>query len=162
MNSKMLLRQISISVFFAISIASATNAVDTNDTDLMHNLLDKAIQLEKSTLSLQRSQVGEARECLNDLGNNLELISVRIEGLYPIAALASLMGDKSDEKTVLKFLNSAVTNFLKYVEQGRDEINSIARDADCSSANVVVEKAKEISEFYDEATSVVGSITKAR
>ena len=113
-------------------------------------------------MSLQRSQVGEARECLNDLGNNLELISVRIEGLYPIVALASLMGDKSDEKAVLKFLNRAATDFLLYVEQGRDEINSIARTRDCSSANVVVEKAKEISEFYDEATSVVGSITKAR
>src|SRR6516162_2260479 len=106
-----------LSTFFVICLLTASaNAVDTNDADLMDNLWDKVIQLEKDTLSVQRSQVGEARECLNSLGNNLELISIRIEGLNVMVTIASLMLDKSDEKTVLKYLNKVATGFLKYVE----------------------------------------------
>jgi hypothetical protein len=76
--------------------------------------------------------------------------------LYSMAAIASLMKDKSDEQTVLHFLNEDAAGFLDHVDIDRKGINLTA--GYCSSNNVVVVKAQEILRFYDEAASVVRSM----
>ena len=119
--------------------------------------------LEQNILSAQKSsspQVDKVWECLNELYYKLDVISVRIDGLYSMVSMASLMNDKLDEQTVLDFLDEDATNFLNHVEVSRRGINLTA--GYCSSINVAVAKAQEILEFYEEATSVVRSITKAR
>jgi hypothetical protein len=103
---------------------------------------------------------GQEWECLNELYYKLEVISVRIEWLYSIELLASSMNDKSNKQTVLDLLNEEATNFLKLVELGRKGINLTA--GYCSWNSVAVAKAQEILGFYDEATSDVRSIMKAR
>ena len=70
------------------------------------------------------------------------------------------MVDHSDEQVVLKVLNEDVNSFLKHIELDRKGINLTA--GYCSWNSVAVVKAQEILGFYDEATSVVGSIMKAQ
>jgi len=160
-----MLRQILISAFFVICLLTArADAFDaTNATTRLDDLVRKSLQLEQNILSAQKSsspQVDKVWECLNELYYKLDVISVRIDGLYSMVSMASLMNDKLDEQTVLDFLDEDATNFLNQVEISRRGINLTA--GYCSSINVAVAKAQEILEFYDEATSVVGSITKDR
>ena len=160
-----MLRQILISAFFVICLLTArADAFDaTNATTRLDDLVRKSLQLEQNILSAQKSsspQVDKVWECLNELYYRLEVISVRIDGLYSIVALTSSMRDKSDEQTVLDMLNEEATTFLDHVQISRRGINLTA--GYCSSINVAVAKAQEILEFYGEATSVVRSITKAR
>jgi hypothetical protein len=160
-----MLRQILISAFFVICLLTArADAFDaTNATTRLDDLVRKSLQLEQNILSAQKSsspQVDKVWECLNELYYKLDVISVRIDGLYSMVSMASLMNDKLDEQTVLDFLDEDATNFLNHVEVSRRGINLTA--GYCSSINVAVAKAQEILEFYDEATSVVTLITKAR
>ena len=97
---------------------------------------------------------------MNELQNNLETILARIDGLYSVVTIASLMHDKLDEETALDILNEAATSFLNHIEISRNGIKSTT--SRCPSITVTAAKAQEILEFYDEATSVVRSITKAR
>jgi hypothetical protein len=158
----MLLGQICISAFLVICLASA-DAFDASDAATrLDNLVRKSLLLEQNILSARKSspEVGKAWECLNELYYRLEVISARIDGLYSIVAIASSMNDKSDEQMVVDMLNEEAANFLNHAEVSRRGINLTA--SYCSSINVSVAKAQEILEFYDEATSVVGSITKDR
>ena len=163
MKAMMLVGQISISTFFVFCLLTASaNALDATDAMRLDDLERKSLQLEQDILSARRGSPlgGQAWECLNELYYKLEVISVRIEWLYSMELLASSMNDKSDEQTVLDMLNEDATNFLNHVEISRKGINSTA--GYCSSINVAVAKAQEILGFYDEATSVVRSIMKAR
>ena len=163
MKRRMLLGQISISAIFVVCLLTASaNALDATNSDRMSNLMNKGTQLQKDILSVQKgsSQAGRAWECLNELQNKLETILARIEGLYSMITTASLMNDKLDEQSVLGILNEAATSFLNHIEISRNGIKSTV--SRCSSITVTAAKAKEILEFYDEATSVVGSITKDR
>ena len=165
MKASMLVGQIFISAFFVICLLTArADAFDASDaTTRLDDLVRKSLLLEQNILSVQKSispQVDKAWECLNELYYKLEVISVRIDGLYSMVAMASLMNDKEDEQTVFGFLDDDAANFLNHVEVGRRGINLTA--SYCSSINVAVAKAQEILEFYDEATSVVRSITKDR
>jgi hypothetical protein len=163
MKAMISVEQISISSFLVICLLTASaNALDATDAMHVDNLVKKSLQLEQDILSARRDSPlrGQAWECLNELYYKLEVISVRIEWLYSMELLALSMNDKSDEQTVLDVLNEDATHFLNHVEINRKGINSTA--GYCSSINVAVAKAKEILEFYDEATSVVRSIAKAR
>ena len=160
-----MLRQILISAFFVICLLTArADAFDATDaTTRLDDLVRKSLQLEQNILSAQKSsspQVDKVWECLNELYYKLDVISVRIDGLYSMVSMASLMNDKLDEQTVLDFLDEDATNFLNHVEVSRRGINLTA--SYCSSINVAVAKAQEILEFYDEATPLVRSIMKAR
>jgi len=160
-----MLRQILISAFFVICLLTASaDAFDASDaTTRLDDLVRKSLQLEQNILSAQKSsspQVDKVWECLNELYYKLDVISVRIDGLYSMVSMASLMNDKLDEQTVLDFLDEDATNFLNHVEVSRRGINLTA--GYCSSINVAVAKAQEILEFYDEATSVVRLIVEAR
>jgi hypothetical protein len=160
MNALMMIGQI-----FAICLLTTrADAFDASDAATrLDDLVRKSLALEQNILSAQKSstpQVGKVWECLNELYYKLEVISVRIDGLYSIVAIASSMNDKSDEQTVVDMLNEEAANFLNHVEVSRRGINLTA--SYCSSINVAVAKAQEILEFYGEATSVVGSITKAQ
>src|SRR6516162_2785130 len=160
-----MLRQILISAFFVICLLTArADAFDATDaTTRLDDLVRKSLQLEQNILSAQKSsspQVDKVWECLNELYYKLDVISVRIDGLYSMVAMASLMNDKLDEQTVLDFLDEDATTFLNHVEVSRRGINLTA--GYCSSINVAVAKAQEILEFYDEATPLVRSIMKAR
>jgi hypothetical protein len=163
MKQRMSLWQISFFWLFFICIDNAT-ALDASDaTTRLDNLVRRSLLLQQNILNVQKStspQVDKAWECLNELYYRLEVISVRIDGLYSIVALTSSMRDKSDEQTVLDMLNEEATTFLDHVQISRRGINLTA--GYCSSINVAVAKAQEILEFYGEATSVVRSITKAR
>src|SRR5262245_29581759 len=111
MNSTIRHWQISIAVFFIISLFSASaEALDQADYKRMHNLGAKAIQLEEDILNVQRAAQGQASDCLNELRNGLNGISIRIEGLTSIVWLASSMVNKSDEQTVLAILNMDATS----------------------------------------------------
>ena len=163
MKATMLVGQISISNFFVFCLLTASaHALDATDATRLDNLVRKSLQLEQDILSVRRGSPlgGQAWECLNELYYKLEIISVRVEGLYSMELLASSMNDKSDEQTVLDILNEDETNFLNQVEISRKGINSTA--GYCSSINVAVAKGQEILGFYDEATSGVRSIMKAR
>jgi hypothetical protein len=134
-----LLRQILISASFIICLLTA--GADTFDADdaatHLDNLVRKSLLLEQNILSLQKSsspKVEKVWECLNELYYKLEVISVRIDGLYSMVSMASLMNDKLDEQTVLDFLNEDATNFLNHVEVSRRGINLTA--GYCSSINV--------------------------
>ena len=144
--------------------AASADAFDANDAATrLDNLVRKSLLLEQNILSAQKSsspQVAKAWECLNELYYKLDVISVRIEGLYSMVSMASLMNEKVDEQTVLDFLDKDATNFLNHVEVSRRGINLTV--GYCSSINVAVAKAQEILAFYDEATSVVRSMMKAR
>jgi hypothetical protein len=150
---------------FAICLLPASaDAFDASDAATrLDDLVRKSLQIEQNILSTQKGsspQVDKVWECLNELYYKLEVISVRIDGLYSIVAIASSMNDKSDEQTVVDMLSEEATNFLNHVEVSRRGINLTA--SYCSSINLAVAKAQEILEFYGEATSVVGSITKDR
>ena len=86
----------------------------------------KSLQLSKDIDSAQNGARGNpaAMECLDDLASNLEQISMRIDFLGSMVWLATTMVDKSDERTVLKELNSEAGHFFKYVEIARRQINS--------------------------------------
>jgi len=134
-----MLRQILISAFFVICLLTArADAFDaTNATTRLDDLVRKSLQLEQNILSAQKSsspQVDKVWECLNELYYKLDVISVRIDGLYSMVSMASLMNDKLDEQTVLDFLDEDATNFLNHVEVSRRGINLTA--GYCSSINV--------------------------
>jgi hypothetical protein len=163
MKATMLVGQISISTFFVFCLLTASaNALDATDATRLDDLVRKSLQLEQDILSVRRGSPlgGQEWECLNELYYKLEVISVRIEWLYSMELLASSMNDKSDKQTVLDLLNEDATNFLKLVELGRKGINLTA--GYCSWNSVAVAKAQEILGFYDEVTSDVRSIMKAR
>jgi hypothetical protein len=71
--------------FLVICLPSA-DALDVSDaTTRLDNLVSKSLVLEQGILSVQKSsspQVDRVRECLNELYYKLEVISVRIDGLY--------------------------------------------------------------------------------
>jgi hypothetical protein len=161
MKATVLLVQICISAFFIICLASA-DALDASDNARMDNLMRKANQLRQDVLNVQSggSHGGTAWECLNELSHNLETVSLRIDWLRSTVTIASSMVDHSDEQVVLKVLNEDVNSFLKHIELDRKGINLTA--GYCSWNSVAVVKAQEILGFYDEATSVVGSIMKAQ
>jgi hypothetical protein len=161
MKATMLVGQIFISTFVVFCLANA-DALDASDNARMGNLVRKAIQLRQDVVNVQSggSHGGNAWECLNELSHNLETVSLRIDGLRSIVFIASSMVDNSDEQAVLKVLNEDATSFLKFVERGRKGINLTA--GYCSWNSVAVAKAQEILGFYDEATSDVRSIMKAR
>src|SRR6266478_6002660 len=99
-----------LSTFFIICLLTASaETLDEADADPMSNmsnLVKKSLQLRKDLSNVQRGSplVGKAWECLNELYHNLEMVSVRIDGLYSMVTIVSLMNDKSDEQTVLHFL----------------------------------------------------------
>ena len=151
-------------IFVICLLSARADAFDANDaTTGLDNLVRKSLLLEQNILSAQKSsspQVDKVWECLNELYYKLDVISVRIDGLYSMVSMASLMNDKVDEQTVLDFLDEDAANFLNHVEVSRRGINLTA--GYCSSINVAVAKAQEILKFYDEATSLVRSMMKAR
>jgi hypothetical protein len=161
MKRPMLLGQTSISAFLVICLAAA-DALDASDNARMDNLMRKARQLRQDVLNVQSggSHGGTAWDCLNELSHNLEAVSLRIDWLRSIVTIASSMVDNSDEQAVLKVLNEDANSFLKHIELDRKGINLTA--GYCSWNNVAVVKAQEILGFYDEATSDVRSVTKAR
>ena len=165
MKATMLLRQNLISACFVICLLTASaDAFDATDaTTRLDNMVRKSLLLEQNILSAQKSsspQVDKVWECLNELYYKLDVISVRIDGLYSMVSMASLMNDKVDEQTVLDFLDEDATSLLNHIEVSRRGINLTV--GYCSSINVAVAKAQEILKFYDEATSLVRSMMKAR
>jgi len=161
MRATMLLRQISISAFLVICLASV-DALDASDNARMDNLVRKASQLRQDLRNVQSggSHGGTAWDCLNELSHNLETVSLRIVWLRSIVTIASSMVDDSDKQAVLKVLNEDANSSLKHIKLDRKGINLTA--GYCSWNSVAVVKAQEILGFYDEATSVVGSIMKAQ
>jgi hypothetical protein len=157
----MLVWQICISAFFVSCLASA-DALDASDNARIDNLMSKANALRQDVLNVQsRGSHGEtAWDCLNQLSHNLETVSLRIDWMRSIVTIASSMVNHSDEQAVVKVLNEDANSFLKDIELDRKGINLTA--GYCSWNSVAVAKAQEILELYDEATSVVGSITKDR
>ena len=148
-----------LSPFFVICVLTASaNALDESDATRIDNLAKKSLQLQEDLSSVQRGSplVGKTWECLNELNHHLEIISVQIDWLRSMALLALSMKDKSDEQTVLDFLNEYATIFLGHLDISRQGINSTA--SYCASNNVVVAKAQEILALYDDATSVVRSM----
>ena len=158
MKATILVGQLTFFVFCLLTAA----ALDASDNARMGNLVRKAIQLRQDVLNDQSggSHGGNVWDCLNELSHNLETVSLRIDGLRSIVFIASSMVDNSDEQAVLKVLNEDATSFIKFVELGRKGINLTA--GYCSWNSVAVAKAQEILGFYDEATSDVRSIMKAR
>jgi hypothetical protein len=149
--------------FFVISfLTGSANALDDADYRRMHNLGTKVLHLQEDILNVQRgaSSQGKAYDCLTELYQNLETISIRIEALTSMVWLASSMVNKLDEQTVLTTLNTDATHFLKQVELGRKGINLTA--GYCSSNNVVAVKAQEILRLYDGASSLVRSMVGLR
>ena len=138
----------------------SANALDESDATRIDNLAKKSLQLQEDLSSVQKGSppVGKAWECLNELYHHLEMVSVQIDWLRSMVLLALSMNDKSDEQTVLDFLNEYATSFLEHLDISRQRINSTA--GYCSSSNVPAAKAQEILRFYDEATSVVRSMMK--
>jgi len=152
-----------LSTFFVICLLTASaNALDESDATRIDNLARKSLQLEEDLSGVQRGSplIGKAWECLNELNHHLEIISVQIDWLRSMALLALSMKDKSDEQTVLEFLNEYATVFLEHIDISRQRINSTA--GYCSSSNIAVAKAQEILRFYDEAASVVRSMMGSR
>jgi hypothetical protein len=135
---------------------TSAEALDEADYKRMLNLGAKFFQLQEDMLNVQKGSPLVEKECLDDLQNDLERISIRIEALTSMVSLASSMVNKLDEQMVLATLNMDATSFLKHIELGRKGINSTA--GYCSSNNVAVAKAQEILKLYDEATSVVRSM----
>ena len=139
MKATMLIGQIFVSAFFVICLLTGSaDAFDASDAATrLDNVVRKSLLLEQSILSAQKSsspQVDKVWECLNELYYKLDVISVRIGGLYSMVSMASLMNDKLDEQTVLDFLDEDATNFLNHVEVSRRGINLTA--GYCSSINV--------------------------
>jgi len=161
MRATMLLRQISISAFLVICLASV-DALDASDNARMDNLVRKASQLRQDLRNVQSggSHGGTAWDCLNELSHNLETVSLRIVWLRSIVTIASSMVDDSDKQAVLKVLNEDANSSLKHIKLDRKGINLTA--GYCSWNSVAVAKAQEILEFYDEAASVVRLIVEAR
>jgi hypothetical protein len=151
MKAVMLLRQIFISFFFIICIASA-NALDASDTTRFLNLAVKFVQL-KGDITISRSQGGQGFECLTQLYNNLAITSEKMGKLRLMVTIARSMKDKSDEQTVVDMLNEEAADVLKDLDEERRAINLTA--GYCSWNNVAAAKAQEILSLYNEATTVV-------
>jgi len=143
-------------------LTASANALDESDATRIDNLAKKSLQLEQDLSSAQKGSppTGKAWECLNELHHHVEMVSVQIDWLRSMALLALSMKDKSDEQTVLEFLNEYATVFLEHIDISRQRINSTA--GYCSSSNIAVAKAQEILRFYDEAASVVRSMMGSR
>ena len=150
-----------LSTFFIICLLTASaEALDEADADGMSNLVKQSLQLRKDLSNVKGGSplVGKAWECLNELYHNLEMVSVRIDGLYSMMTIASLMNDKSDEQTVLHFLNEDATSFLDHVDISRLGINLTA--GYCSSNNVAVAKAQgHLEKFLSPSRHESDSVT---
>jgi hypothetical protein len=154
--------QIFISALFAIFILTArADALDINDYNRLDNLWGKFLQLNKDILSVQKDVPGDrnsqALDCFGLLSNNLEAAERSIKSLTMMVLVASKMIDKSDEKTVLDVLSMEARSFYRYVEVGRGYINRAA--GECSLKDGFATTAQEALRLYDEATSLVRSMS---
>jgi hypothetical protein len=157
MNSNIRRWQISIVTFFVISLLTASaDALDATDYTRLHDLSQKTIQLQRDILSANQGARGNAVDCFEQLYTNLERVSLRIGFLDQMVSIAALMVNKSDEQTVLGAFKIEADQFLKQIELNRKGINLTA--GYCSSGNVVALKAQEISQLYDEASSLLRSM----
>jgi hypothetical protein len=157
MNSNIRRWQISIATFFVISLLTASaDALDATDYTRMRDLSQKTIQLQRDILSANQGARGDAVDCFGQLYTNLEQVALRIGFLEQMVSIASLMVDKSDEQTVLGAFKTEADHFLKQIELNRKGINLTA--GYCSRGNVVVVKAQEILQLYDDASSLLRSM----
>jgi hypothetical protein len=158
----MTIRQWLYALFIALILTASARALDDTDYHRLDNLWNKFLQLEKD-LRIYEHGIAEGTslnradllDCLEPIYSDVERGEMSIGFLTSMAALASLMVDKSDEQKVLGVIKIEARKFLEYVEVGRTHINGII--GFCSRNNVVSVKAQEIFQLYDVATPLVRS-----
>ena len=159
----MTIRQWLSALFIVLILAVSANALDDTDYHRLDNLWNKFLQLEKD-LRISEQGIAEGTsphrsdllDCLEPLYSDVERGEMSIGFLTSMAAVASLMVDKSDEQKIVHVLKIEASKFLKYVEVGRTHINGVI--GFCSRNNVVSLKAQEIFRLYDEAVPNVRSL----
>ena len=102
--------------------------------------------------------MASVKECLIDLLSDLNEVHELISPVYDLVALDVEMVDPSDERAVIKYLRLEIDSFLRDVSSDREHVNGI--EGECASSGAVAAKAQKIPRLFDEATSLVGAISK--
>jgi hypothetical protein len=160
MNSSLRLWKTFASAIFTILVLTASaNALDDADYRRLDNLWHKALQLENDITNAQQDARGHEAvvDCFDSIYSHLERVEMSIGFLTKLAAAATAMVDKFDEKIVLDTLKLEVKSFFNnYINTGRIYTNKV--EGTCSENYIVAVKAQEVLRFYNDASSVVRSI----
>jgi S1-C subfamily serine protease len=139
-------------------LTSVGNAsvLDNTDYERIHNLVGKALQLERDILDVEHgSRNVNERDCLDGLFSNVEIVQINLGALSRLVYLSTQMADYADEQIVLGELGEEGRYFTKFLELQRKRVNEWAS---CSESNVTPIKAHEILAFYGQALSLVTAV----
>ena len=98
------------------------------------------------------------RECLQDLANQLTFVVSEFKFVEVMAELEE--GSPARDMQVNTALRLRADKFLSFSAQDRKAISTIMGLQSCAGNGVVVGKGREILRLCDEATSLVGAISK--
>ena len=138
--------------------SSRANILTRDDIQRFEDFGKKEISVAHDIADVERSTVASVKECLIDLLSELNEVHEMISPVYDLVALDVEMVDPSDERAVIKYLRLEIDSFLRDVASDREHINGIV--GECSSSEAVAAKAQKILRLFDEATSLVGAISK--
>ena len=139
--------------------AASANTLTDADVQGFHAFDEKAA----TTLQVIRDAAHASSglppgECLQDLANQLTFVVSEFKFVEALAELEH--GSPAGDTQVKTGLLSRADQFLSLLAQDRKAISTTMGLRSCAANGVVVAKGREILRLCDEATSLVGAISK--
>ena len=151
-----MLQALTLGLALLVPAASADTLTDA-DVQGFYAFDEKAATTLQVISDAARASPG-LRECLQDLANQLTFVVSEFKFVEAMAELEH--GSSADDTQVKTGLRLRADKFLSLLAQDRKAISTIMGLQSCAGNGVVVGKGREILRLCDEATSLVGAISK--
>ena len=151
-----MLQALTLGLALLVPAASANTLTDA-DVQGFYAFDEKAATTLQVISDAARASSG-LRECLQDLANQLTLVVSEFKFVEVMAELEE--GSPARDMQVNTALRLRADKFLSFSAQDRKAISTIMGLQSCAGNGVVVGKGREILRLCDEATSLVGAISK--
>jgi len=151
-----MLQALTLGLALLVPAASADTLTDA-DVQGFYAFDEKAATTLQVISDAARASSG-LHECLQDLANQLTLVVSEFKFVEAMAELKH--GSPTDDTQVNTALRLRANKFLSLLAQDRKVISTIMGLQSCAGNGVVVAKGREILRLCDEATSLVGAISK--
>ena len=153
-----MLQALTLALALLVPAASANTLTDA-DVEGFHAFDEKAATILQEIRDAAHASSGvPPGECLQDLANQLTFVVSEFKFVEALAELEH--GSPAGDTQVKTGLLSRADQFLSLLAQDRRAISTIMGLHSCAGNGVVVAKGREILRLCDEATSLVGAISK--
>ena len=153
-----MLQALTLGLALLVPAASANTLTDA-DIQGFYAFDNKAASMLHDISDAARASAGlRPGECLQDLANQLTFVVSEFKFVEALAELEH--GSPAGDTQVKTGLLSRADQFLSLLAQDRKAISTTMGLRSCAANGVVVTKGREILRLCDEATSLVGAISK--